>query len=84
VPRSKKGSLNPPASRSLMTAGFPQSGGGATPGGGGDELRPIKANIRPTKCSGGQVANATLPVGYSTRRISATATSGRGANMWPN
>jgi hypothetical protein len=61
--------------------GVSQSVGEAAPGGGGGELRPIKANIRPTRCSGGQVANATLPLGFSTRRISATVTSGRGANM---
>ena len=60
------------------------SAGGAAPGGGGGMLRPTKTNMRPVKCSGGQVANAIRPPGLSTRRISAMATSGRGANMWPN
>src|SRR5258708_6322752 len=56
----------------------------AAPAGGGGELRPTKANSRPTKCSGGHVANAIRPPALSTRRISVTAIPGRGANIWPN
>ena len=84
VPRAKNGGSNPTASRSLTMAGLPHIGGGMAPGGGAGEWRAMKANNRPTKCSGGQVASTTRPPGLSTRRISAMATSGRGANMWPN
>ena len=56
-------------------------GGGAMPGGGGGMYLPTVANTRPTNNSGGQVENAIVPPGFSTRSISRTATSGRGANM---
>jgi hypothetical protein len=52
-------------------------------GGGGGECRLTKPNLRPTKCSGGQVAKAIRPC-FSTRRIAAIAISGRGANICPN
>ncbi len=83
-PRAKNGVSNLSPRRSATMLGLPHCGGGAAPGGGGGEFLPTKANRRPTKCSGGQVANAMRPPGFSTRRICATVTSGRGANMWPN
>jgi hypothetical protein len=42
------------------------------------------ANVLPMNSSGGQVENAIVPAGFNTRSISPIATSGRGANMWPN
>jgi hypothetical protein len=84
TPRSKNGGPKRSPSRSATVAGLRHCGGGAAPGGSGGPLRPTNANIRPMKCSGGRVANATRPPGLGTRRISATTTSGRGANMCPN
>ncbi len=46
--------------------------------------RATKANMRPVKCSGGQVENAIRPPRLSTRSISLVTTAGRGANMCPN
>src|SRR5579864_8847506 len=66
-----------------MTRGSPQSAGEATPGGAGKYLA-IRAEERPTCPSGGQLENPMVPPGFNTRNISATATSGRGAKIWPN
>ena len=60
------------------------NGGGATPGGGEGIYLLTTAKLRPMSNSGGQVANASVPPGFSTRSISPTATSGRGAKMCPN
>ncbi|MGX1211501.1 hypothetical protein AB7M42_001766 [Bradyrhizobium diazoefficiens] len=80
---SKERSFAFPARRSATIFGSPHNTGDATPSGGG-RWRPIIANIRPTYRCGGQVENAMVPPGFSTRSISPMATSGRGANMWPN
>src|SRR6266571_4299006 len=82
--RSKVICFTPPPRRSLTMLGSPHSGGGATPGGGGGAYRPTRATVRPINNSGGQVANAIVSPAFSTRSISPIATSGRGANMWPN
>ena len=79
--RSKTISFTLVPSRSRTTPTSPHLGGGDTPGGGGGMYLPTSAKVEPIKSSGGHVANAIVPPGFSTRSISARATSGRGANM---
>src|SRR5262245_37605743 len=67
-----------------MIDGSPHCGGGETPGGGGGIYLDTNVDKLPMNSSGGQVENAIVPPGFSTRSISPMATSGRGANMWPN
>src|SRR5689334_4978654 len=81
--RSNNISLTLSTKRSRTKEGFPQSGGGETPSGGGRYLE-TNENISPVKSSGGHVENAIVPPGFNTLSISEIATSGRGANMCPN